>query len=128
MSKISHKKITILIVDSEPSMCWILSKILSDAGYQVKTAVNGKEALHIFSHTTVSLTILDYRLPDTDGIALFRELKARNPDIFGILMTAYGSETLRENALRSGFSFYFNKPINNQQLVDSVNKVAASLG
>lgn len=127
MRKIAHRDITILIVDSEPSMCWILSKILSDAGYRIKTAINGKEALRIFNHGTISLAILDYRLPDTDGITLFKELKAKDPNIFGILMTAYGSKTLREKALRSGFSFYFNKPINNQQLIDSVHRAVASL-
>jgi len=123
----AHRDSTVLIVDNEPSMCWILSKVLAGAGHRVKTATSGKEALNIVNYETIPLAILDYRLSDTNGIALFKELKKKNSNIFGILITSYGSEALRKRALKSGFSFYFDKPLNNQQLVNAVRTAITTL-
>lgn len=107
----------ILVVDDQENMCWILSKVLSDAGFSVKTAGTAGEALSIVANSTVSAAIIDYRLPDKNGLNLFSEMRKRHPQIQGVFITSYGSRQLREEALRLGFHAYFDKPFDNRALV-----------
>jgi len=62
---------TILIVDDQENMCWILSKILSDAGFSVKIASTAGEARSIIYEGGISAAIIDYRLPDGSGLTCF---------------------------------------------------------
>ncbi|TES86020.1 response regulator [Candidatus Aerophobetes bacterium] len=106
----------ILVVDDQESMCWILSKVLQEAGFSVKTAGTAEEALSIATNNKISASIIDYRLPDKNGFDLFLELRNRNPKILGVLITSYGSKELREKALQLGFHAYFDKPFQNHAL------------
>jgi len=110
----------ILVVDDQESMCWVLSKVLSEAGFSVKTARTAGEALTMATNNRISAAIVDYRLPDMNGFDLFRELRNRNPKIPGVLITSYGSKEIREEALRLGFYAYFDKPFRNQDLITAL--------
>jgi len=107
----------ILVVDDQESMCWILSRVLSEAGFSVKTAGTAEEALSIATNNRISVAVIDYRLPDKNGFDLFSELRRGNSKIFGVLITSYGSKELREKALQLGFHAYFDKPFQNQALI-----------
>jgi len=107
----------ILIVDDQKSMCWILSRVLSDAGFLVETAGTAKEALFKVTNNKMLAAVIDYRLPDKNGFDLFLELKKQNPKVLGVLITSYGSRKLQEKALRLGFHAYFDKPFQNQVLI-----------
>jgi len=124
----------ILVVDDQKSMCWVLSKVLSDAGFSVETVGTAKEALSIVTNNKILAAVIDYRLPDKNGFDLFLELKKLNPKILGVLITSYGSKELREKAFRLGFHAYFDKPFQNQAFVTALqaglkkgNKKDASL-
>jgi len=110
----------ILVVDDQEGMCWVLSKVLSDAGFSVETAGTAKEALSIATNNRVSAAVIDYRLPDRNGVDLFLELRNRNPKIQGVLITSYGSKELREKALQLGFHAYLDKPFQNQALITAL--------
>jgi len=114
---------TILIVDDQANMCWILSKILGEAGFSVLTAHTGSEARSIVARGGIAAAIVDYRLPDMNGIQLFQHIQKFNDGIPAILITSYGSKGLRQEALRAGFAGYFNKPFRNQTLVDAIKRV-----
>jgi len=107
----------ILIVDDQENMCWILSKILSKEGFSVKTAHTAKEALSIADTSEISAAVLDFRLPDSNGLDLFLDLKKRNHNFPCVLITSYGSNKLREEASKLGFIAYFDKPFDNHALV-----------
>ncbi|MBI1930048.1 response regulator [Candidatus Poribacteria bacterium] len=107
----------ILIVDDQENMCWILSKILSKEGFSVKTAHTAKEAFSIADTSEISAAVLDFRLPDGNGLDLFLELKKRHGNLVGVLITSYGSKKLREEASALGFITYFDKPFDNHALV-----------
>ena len=107
----------ILVVDDQESMCWILSKVLQEAGFSVTTVGTAKEALSIATNNKISATIIDYRLPDKNGLDLFLELRKLKPKIQGVLITSYGSKEIREKALQLGFHAYFDKPFQNQALI-----------
>ncbi|MBI3327180.1 MAG: response regulator [Nitrospinae bacterium] len=113
----------ILIVDDQANMCWILSKILVEAGFSVETAHTGSKALSIIARGGIAAAIVDYRLPDMNGIELFDTIKSAYWKIPAILITSYGSKTLREEARRAGFAEYFDKPFRNQALVATLRNV-----
>jgi len=113
----------ILVVDDQKSMCWILSKVLSGAGFLVETAGTAKEALAKVVNNEIPAAVIDYRLPDKNGFDLFLELKEQSPKILGVLITSYGSKELREKALQLGFYAYFDKPFDNDSLIAALQAI-----
>lgn len=107
----------VLVVDDQESMCWILCKILSEAGFTVKSAGTAGEALSIVAAGGIRVAVIDYRLPDMNGMNLFSELKKHCPPIPAILTSSYGSKQLREAAIRLGFREFLDKPIDSRVLV-----------
>ena len=110
----------ILIVDDQPNMCWVLSKILSERDHEVRTACNGAAALAALAAYDCQVAVVDYRLPDTDGIELVARLAARLPRLRAILMTSYGSASLRQSATDEGLYAYFDKPFNNDLMIRTI--------
>lgn len=115
----------ILIVDDQASMCWILAKVLEEAGLKTVSASTGKEALTIVAEGNIAVAIIDYRLPDMNGLQLLRQMHALQAHIPAFLITSYGSAALRHEALKAGFTGYFDKPFRNHMLVEAISKVVA---
>jgi len=113
---------TVLVVDDQENMCWVLSRILADAGFSVQTAGTAEKALSMFAEDTISAAIIDYRLPDKNGLELFSEMRRRDPQIPAILITSYGSEQLHEKALQLGFHAYLDKPFGTKALVAALQE------
>jgi len=114
-------------VDDQEDLCWILQKVLSEAGYGVQTARTGKEALQACAAREVAAAIIDYRLPDMTGIELFRRLNngSGQPPV-GILITSYGSRKLRAEAVAAGFFAYFDKPLSHPKLLECLQRVTVN--
>src|ERR671910_102012 len=104
-------KSTILVVDDEALIRWSLAERLHAEGYEVLEAETGKAALERIPDG-VDLVLLDYRLPDTDGIAVLRKIKEFDPDILVILLTAYASVETAVEAMKLGAYHFANKPFN----------------
>ena len=81
---------TILVVDDEQLIRWSLSERLTQEGYAVVEAATAKEALAA-AGPQVDLVLLDFRLPDSDGLRVLKQIKASDPDIPVILLTAFSS-------------------------------------
>lgn len=113
----------ILVVDDQENMCWILSKVLSDAGFSVESANTAGEARSIVDQGSISAAIIDFRLPDDNGFDLFLDLRRRKENLPCVLITSYGSAKLREDAIMLGFDAYFDKPFNNNALVAVLRKI-----
>ena len=101
----------ILVVDDEPIVRESIKDWLSDAGYDVYTAESGEEALELVRKQDFSVLILDIRLPGKTGIRVLREVKELKPKIKSIIITAYPSVDLTEEAIRLGAVDYLIKPI-----------------
>ena len=82
---------TVLVVDDEKNYPLILSAVLEEEGFEVLTANSGREALEIQKTSDVDLILTDMKMPSMDGIELLEKIKARDPDMPVIMMTAYGS-------------------------------------
>ena len=99
----------ILLVDDEPSIRQLLAYRLRKEGYEVVLAENGREALAVLERGGVDLLVSDIRMPDMSGVEVLRAAKALDPDILGVMITAYASKETSIEALRLGASNYVEK-------------------
>ncbi len=115
---------TILIVDDEKNYPLILSAVLQDVGYETLTANSGMEALEILNHANadVDLVLTDMKMPVMDGIELLEKIKAINPHLPVIMMTAYGTVEKAVEAMQKGAYNYILKPFDNEGLIIFVKK------
>ena len=104
-------KATILVVDDEALIRWSLAERLKADGYDVLEAETGRAALDKLPEG-VDLILLDYRLPDTDGVTVLRKAKEFDQDILVILLTAYASVETAVEAMKLGAYHFANKPFN----------------
>jgi len=112
---------TILIVDDEELIRWSLREGLKEQGYEIVEAGTGREALDQFKHGA-DLVLLDYRLPDTDGLSVLRELKKLDPDVLVILLTSLVSVETAVEAMKLGAYHFANKPFNIDEVAATVSR------
>jgi len=99
----------ILLVDDEPSIRQLLAYRLKREGFDVLLAENGREAIALLEAGGVDLLVSDIRMPDMNGVEVLRAAKRLDPDILGIMITAYASKETSVEALRLGASNYVEK-------------------
>jgi DNA-binding NtrC family response regulator len=112
---------TILVVDDEPLIRWSLSNRLSQEGYRVLEAGTAAEAREQ-RKDGVDLVLLDFRLPDADGVEVLRQIKQEDPDTLVVLLTAYSSVETAVEAMKEGAYHYANKPFDVEDIVLLVAK------
>jgi two-component system NtrC family response regulator len=116
---------TILIVDDEKNYLRVLSAVLEEEGYEVLTALGGREALEIQETSDLDLTLTDMKMPGMDGIKLLENIKAKDPDLPVIMMTAHGTIDKAVEAMQKGAYSYILKPFDNERLIIYVKKAVA---
>src|SRR5437764_4448418 len=112
---------SILVVDDEQLIRWSLCSRLTEEGYRVSEAATAADALKRV-HEGVDLVLLDYRLPDMDGLAVLKEIKDNQPDTLVIMLTAFSSVDMAVEAMRQGAYHYANKPFNIDEITLLVEK------
>jgi two-component system, NtrC family, response regulator AtoC len=112
---------TLLIVEDEPAIRRSLRAALEGASYTVLEAEDGARALALVSDE-IDLVLLDYRLPDTDGLSLLKLMKERFPDLLVIMLTAFSSVEKAVEAMKQGAYHYANKPIGVDEILLLVEK------
>ena len=112
---------TILVVDDEQLIRWSLVERLSSEGYRLMEAESGGEALARFG-ASVDLVLLDYRLGDSDGLRILKELRRRDPDVPVILLTAYADVETAVEVMKEGAYHYAAKPFSLDEIVLLVEK------
>jgi two-component system NtrC family response regulator len=113
---------TILVVDDEKNYLLVLSAVLEEEGYEVLTTVSGLEALEIHKSSDLDLVLTDMKMPGMDGIELLDQIKAMDPELPVVMMTAHGTVDKAVEAMQKGAYSYILKPFDNERLILYVKK------
>jgi len=118
----------VLIVDDEALIRWSLAEMLADQGYTILEAGDGRGALAVLNNSLqpVDVVMLDYRLPDQNGLQVLAAIRGVSPHTRVVIMTAYGNPEIVAEALRLGAVCVVNKPIEMSDVAGLVSRVRAT--
>lgn len=114
----------ILIVDDDPRFRRTLVVALDSLGYQVSDASGGKEALDLVQSSAPDVVVVDWQMPDLDGLQTCRALRA-GFDVPVIMVSGNGSNS-RDKALDAGANDFLTKPFSLKDLVTSIESTLKS--
>jgi two-component system, OmpR family, response regulator len=109
--------IRVLAVDDESSLTELLSMAMRYEGWQVTTAASGNEAVKAAREIRPDAIVLDMMLPDFDGLEVMRRIRAEDPDVPVIFLTAKDAVSDRINGLTAGGDDYVTKPFSLEEVI-----------
>ncbi|MFP4130270.1 MAG: response regulator transcription factor [Halorhodospira sp.] len=118
----------ILIVDDEANIILSLEFLMRQAGFAVRTAEDGEQALAALEEQVPDLVLLDVMMPGKDGYEVCQQIR-RRPEwaqLPVIMLTAKGRDVEREKGLAMGADDYITKPFSTQEVVETVHSILAS--
>ena len=116
---------TILIIDDETAIRESLETLLDFEGYSVESAETGEEGLTKIGETPFDLILLDFALPDRNGLEILADIRSRDPQLAVIMITAYGTVDNAVRAMQSGATNFIQKPWDNEKLLADVRAAVA---
>ena len=119
-------KRTVLVADDEANLRKVLSAMLRREGYEVLTAADGHEALCLLRRARVDVVLTDLRMPNTDGMALLRQIQTEFESIPVVMLTAHGTVETAVDAMKLGAFDYLTKPFDQSELKIIIQKAAAT--
>jgi two-component system response regulator AtoC len=114
---------SVLIVDDEADVRALLTDLLTEEGYKVRTADTAAKAVAEIEKHLPDLVMMDVQLPDQDGIALLRQLKKEHSELEMIVMTAFGGSSTAIKAMEHGAYDYVTKPFEIDDLLATLRRV-----
>ena len=114
----------VLVVDDEENLNWSLVNSLQKEGYLTEGAYTAEAALTRLADATFDCVIRDVKMPGMDGFELMQWLRQHRPGTRVIMMTAFGSPTARQEALRNGVIAYLEKPFDLRSLKGELRRLA----
>jgi DNA-binding NtrC family response regulator len=118
-----HQPARLLIVDDEPLIRSSLAEFLEQEGFSVRIAADGQQALQLAQTVSFDLVLTDIQMPGMDGVELLEKLHQINPEIFVILITAYGTVETAVEAFQRGAQDYLLKPVRFNEVVAKVKQL-----
>lgn len=112
----------ILIIDDEVNVALLLSKFLTRNGFEVQTATTGNNALEYLKSGDFSLVLCDFRLEDTDGREMLRNIKTNYPNTGVIIITGYSDIKMAVELIKMGAYDYITKPLYPDEILNTINK------
>lgn len=113
----------ILVVDDEKNIRLTLGQTLEVVGYEVKTAVNGEDALKQLAVGAFDLILLDLRMPGMDGIDVLKQIVEQRPETRVVVVTAHGTVDTAVDAMKIGAVDFIQKPFAPQEIRSLVAQV-----
>ncbi len=114
----------ILVVDDEPVQRELISGFLKKQAFDVVVAETGAKALELFRQDSIDLILTDQKMPHMSGLDLLQAVRAINPEIPVILITAFGSIEAAVSAIQGGATDYLTKPLNLDELLYRIRQVS----
>jgi DNA-binding NtrC family response regulator len=112
----------LLLVDDDPQVCWILARVLEEAGYDVAPAQTAKVAMDAFETRSPDVVLLDLRLPDGNGMDVMQRMRDADPSVVVIMMTGHGTVESAVRAMKLGAFDYLIKPVQLEEVKLIVEK------
>jgi len=120
-----ESKGSLLVIDDEPEIRESLETLLSMEGYAIETAADARSGAERMERKPFDLVLLDVMLPDRSGLDLLQEIRAANPALPVVMITAYGSVETAVQAMRRGASNYITKPWDNERLLAEIGTLVS---
>lgn len=108
--------VNVLVVDDEETMRQACTEVLRREGFQVRSAANGDEALHMVEDQIPDVAFIDFKMPGLPGMAILDEFNVKSPGTVKVVMTAYATVSAALTALRHGAFDFLPKPFTPDEL------------
>jgi DNA-binding NtrC family response regulator len=116
---------SVLIIDDEVAIRESLETLLEFEGYSVESAETGEDGLARLSERAFDLVLLDFALPDRNGLEILSDIRARDSHLAVIMITAYGTLDNAVRAMQQGATNFIQKPWDNEKLLADVRAAVA---
>ena len=117
---------TILCVDDDEDILLLLRHCFSKTPYNVLTAQSGDQAVEMMGNNRCDIVLLDYKMPEKNGIEVLREIQKTHSDTDVLMLTAFSDTSLVVKAIKHGALDYILKPLDTDYLLVSVKKIFSS--
>lgn len=118
-----ERRASVVIIDDDKNILELTSLILSKNGFQAYGADRAFEGFELISRHAPELVLLDYMMPEMDGLSALQRIKTTFPDTYVVMLTGKGSEEVAVELMKNGASEYILKPFNNRNLVERLRNV-----
>jgi two-component system response regulator AtoC len=112
----------VLVIDDDPSLRFTLEAVLSDAGLVVEAQSGGASALAAFEARGADVVLTDLAMPEVDGMQVLERMRASDPSVPVVMLTAHGSERAAVAAMKAGAFDYLPKPFDPDELVLAIRR------
>jgi two-component system, OmpR family, response regulator len=109
--------VRVLVVDDEPSLAELLGSVLRYEGWEIRTAADGATAVRVAREFEPDAVVLDIMLPDFDGLEVLRRLRASQPSVCVLFLTARDAVEDRINGITAGGDDYVTKPFSLEEVL-----------
>src|SRR3569833_1406007 len=112
----------ILIIDDEVNVSLLISKFLTRNGFDVTTAATGTGGMELLKNIGLDLVLCDFRLEDTDGREMLKNIKSQYPKTGVIIITGYSDIKMAGELINLGAYDYITKPLYPDEILNTINK------
>lgn len=117
------EKGNVVVIDDDKIVLDVTSLILSKSGFRVFPAKSAVTGLELIALHEPELVLLDYKMPQMDGLVALQQIKSRFPDVAVVMFTGNGSAEVAVDLMKAGASEYILKPLNSRNLVERLESV-----
>src|SRR5690349_7010572 len=107
----------VLVIDDDAALRYTLEAVLGDAGFAVEVCDGGAKGVAAFEAHGADVVLTDLAMPDMDGMKVLENLRAQDPSVPVLMLTAHGSERVAVAAMKAGAYDYLPKPFDPDELV-----------
>lgn len=122
-TRLLETKAKVVIIDDDPKILELAALVLSRRGFMVFTADSARDGLALIAANSPELVLLDYMMPEMDGLSTLRQIKSEFPLSYVVMFTGKGSEEIAVELMKGGASEYILKPFNNKNLIERLENV-----
>jgi DNA-binding NtrC family response regulator len=120
--RMADKEFNILVVDDEEAFQYMLSSLLTGAGYNADTAADGVAAINAIQTKLFDVVLLDVKMPKVDGIEVLKFIKANFPSIEVVMLTGVGDVKIAVECMKIGAYDYITKPTTTDDLLTTIER------